>query len=115
MEVPKRINFCGWRTLSLALIMLCVGTPSWTMNGGSSSRAPMLEGLAQCSDPDQAQKNIRLYAKGDLEACLNLYKQAKQEDNPISQIHIANAYYAMHWAKDNTKNFNTLTAQDLRQ
>src|SRR5665213_1270604 len=100
------------RILCGALAALCAST-SWAMNNNSSSRTSLIEGLAQCNDPDEAQKNIRMYATGNLENCLNLYKEAKQKDNPIAQIYIANAYYAMHWAKDSAKNFNTITPRDL--
>lgn len=78
------------RILCGALVALCAGT-SWTMNNSSSSKTSLIESIAQCDDADQAQKDIRIYAAGNLEKCLDLYKEAKHKDNAIAQIYIANA------------------------
>ena len=120
MELPKKTNVGMSWVLNLALITLCVGTSSWAMNSNSSntnnnnnsnnfsSMAAFVENLARYTDPDVAQKHIRLYVEGKLDACLDLYKEAKAKDNPMAQIYIANASYAMRWAKDDTKNFKNL-------
>lgn len=120
MELSKITNSGVPRALVCAVIALCFSAALWSMNestsnNSSSSKSSFIESIARFNDPDDAQKSIRLYAKGDLDSCLDLYKEAKQRDNSIAQIYIANAFGAMHWAKDSTKNFNTLTAQGLEE
>lgn len=75
----------------------------------------LLQIVSIIHDPDEAQKVIRMQMRGDSQACFSLFKEAVTQENPVAQIHLTNAYYAMrYWAKDNEKKeFNSMGQKDL--
>lgn len=56
---------------------------------------------------------IRILLKGSVETCNNLFKQAVEEGDVVSQIQLSHAFFGMKWGKDDTKDFSSLNARDL--
>ena len=56
---------------------------------------------------------IRMLLKGSKETCLNLFKQAVEEGDAISQIQLSQAFFGIAWGKDESKDFSLLSARDL--
>lgn len=56
---------------------------------------------------------IRMLLKGSVETCLNLFKQALEEGDVISQIQLSHALFGMKWGKDDSRDFSSLSARDL--
>jgi len=56
---------------------------------------------------------IRLLLKGNVETCNNLFKQAVDEGDVISQIQLSYALFGMKQGKDDSKDFSSLSAGDL--
>jgi|GEM_PF-3799752 len=56
---------------------------------------------------------IRMLLKGSIETCNNLFKQAVEEGDVVSQIELSHAIFGMKWGKDDSKDFSSLSVRDL--
>lgn len=56
---------------------------------------------------------IRILLKGSVETCNNLFRQAVEEGDVVSQIQLSHALFGMKLGKDDSKDFSSLSARDL--
>lgn len=55
---------------------------------------------------------IRFLMKGDFPRCLNLFQQAINERDYVSQIELAYCYYGMKWGKDDKKQYTNVSQME---
>lgn len=58
---------------------------------------------------------MRVLLKGDKTKCLTLFRQAVEIGDAILQIQLSHAFFGIQWGKDDTKDFSSITAKDLKE
>ncbi len=79
----------------------------------AENTSEILKRIATEVDPNQAQKKLRMFFKGDKDKCIEAFQQALKEENAVAQLHLANTYFAMNQRADSKKDFSTIREENL--
>jgi len=80
----------------------------------AESTSEILKRIATEVDPNQAQKKLRMFFKGDEGKCVEAFQRAIKEENTVAQLHLANTYFAMSWHQDSQKDFTRVKKEQLK-
>ncbi|MGB8366777.1 MAG: hypothetical protein WCD44_00305, partial [Candidatus Babeliales bacterium] len=79
----------------------------------SESTSEILKRISTEVDPNQAQKKLRMFFKGDSAKCEELFQQAIKEENAVAQLHLVGTYFAMGKYQDSKKDFGQIKKEKL--
>ncbi len=88
-------------------------SPSSIKETATSNIAQTTVNLEAVRDTRGDINGIRLLLKGSVETCNNLFRQAVEEGDVISQIQLSHALFGMKQGKDGSKDFSSLSTRDL--